>query len=131
MDISSMFWDFVYISSHMPLDEIKNHKIYQVFECASFLNREFVLDECKLLNSSYVSQYPKGVVYSYNDATYNFSNIYSLFYGSANMLINSVDFNNNPDAQDKYDRLMDAIKSLEELKLMNEITSHLSKLKLF
>ena len=130
MDISSMFWDFVYISSHMSLDEIKNHKIYQVFECASFLNREFVLDECKLLNASYVSQYPKGVVYNYSDATYSFMNIYSLFYGSAKMLITSADFNNNPDAQDKYDRLMDAIKSLEELKLMNEITSHLSKLKL-
>lgn len=130
MDVSSIFWDFVYISSHMSLDEIKNHKIYQVFECASFLNREFVLDECKLLNASYVSQYPKGVVYNYSDATYSFMNIYSLFYGSAKMLITSADFHNNPDAQDKYDRLMDAIKSLEELKLMNEITSHLSKLKL-
>lgn len=131
MDVSSMFWDFVYITSHMSLDEIKSHRIYQVFECASFLNREFVLDECKLLNSTYVSQYPKGVVYHYCDATYSFNNIFSLFYGSANMLINSVDFNNNPDAQDKYDRLLEAIKSLEELKLMNEITSHLSKLKLF
>lgn len=131
MDVSSMFWDFVYIASHMSLDEIKNHRIYQVIECASFLNREFILDECKLLNSTYVSQYPKGVVYNYCDATYSFNNIFSLFYGSANMLINSVDFNNNPDAQDKYDRLFAAIKSLEELKLMNEITSHLSKLKLF
>lgn len=126
-----MFWDFVYIASHMSLDEIKNHRIYQVIECASFLNREFILDECTLLNSSYVSQYPKGVMYSYYDSTYNFSNIYSLFYGSANMLINSVDFNNNPDAQDKYDRLLEAIKALENMKLMNEITSHLSKLKLF
>lgn len=131
MDVSSMFWDFVYISSHMSLNDIKNNRIYQVFECTSFLNREFILDECKLINSSYVSQYPKGVMYNFTDATYHFKNIHSLFYGAADMLINSVDFNNNPDAQDKYDRLMDSIKSLEELKLMSEITSHLSKLKLF
>jgi hypothetical protein len=131
MDVSSMFWDFVYIASHMSIDEIKNHRIYQVFECASFLNRGFILDECVLLNSSSVSQYPKGIVYEYSDATYSFKNIHSLFYGSADMLISSVDFNNNPDAQDKYDRLLDAIKSLEEMKIMNEITSHLSKLKLF
>lgn len=131
MDISSLFWDFVYIASHLSQDEIKKHRIYQVFECASFLNREFILDECTLLNSSYVSQYPKGVFYSYNDSTYSFKNIHNLFYGSAEMLINSVDFNNNPDAQDKYDRLLESIKSLEEMKIMNEITSHLSKLKLF
>lgn len=130
MDVSSMFWDFVYIASHISLDEIKKHRVYQVFECGSFLNREFLLDECKLLNSSYVSQYPKGIVYNYCDATYSFKNIHSLFYGSVDMLINSVDFNNNPDAQDKYDRLLEAIKSLEEMKIMNEITSHLSKLKL-
>jgi hypothetical protein len=115
----------------MSLDEVKNSRIYQVFECASFLNREFILDECKLLNSSYVSQYPKGVIYNYDDAVYTFRNIYSLFYGAADMLINSVDFNNNPDAQDKYDRLFQAIKSLEDMKIMNEITSSLSKLRLF
>lgn len=126
-----MFWDFVYISSHMSIDDIKDHRIYQVFECTSFLNRGFILDEYTLLNSSFVSKYPKGVVYDYSDATYFFKNIHSLFYGAADMLINSVDFNNNPDAQDKYDRLLEAIKSLEEMKIMNEITSHLSKLKLF
>ena len=115
----------------MSLDEIKNNRIFQVFECASFLNREFVLDECILLNSTYVSQYPKGVIYSYSDATYTFKNIYNLFYGAADILINSVDLDNNPDAQDKYDRLLQAIKSLENLNIMNEITSHMSKLKLF
>ncbi len=131
MDVSSMFWDFVYVASHMSGDEIKQHRVFQVFECAGFLNREFILDECKLINASYISQYPKGVIYNYYDATYTFMNIYSLFYGAADMLINSADFNNNPDAQDKYDRLLAAIKSLESLKIMNEITSHLSKLKLF
>jgi hypothetical protein len=131
MDVSSMFWDFVFIASHMSGDEIKNHRIYQIFECSSFLNRQFILDECKLINSSCVSQYPKGVMYNYHDATYSFANIHSLFYGAADMLINSVDFNDNPDTQDKYDRLLAAIKSLEGLNIMNEITSHLSKLKLF
>ena len=131
MDVSSMFWDFVYIASHMSGDDIKNHRIYQVFECSSFLNRQFILDECKLINASLVSQYPKGVVYNYYDSTYSFNNIYSLFYGSANMLVNSVDFNDNPDAQDKYERLLTAIVSLENLNIMKEITSHLSKLKLF
>lgn len=131
MDVSSVFWDFVYIASHMSGDEIKNHRIYQVFECSSFLNREFILDECKLINSSFVSQYPKGAVYNHYDSHYSFTNIHNLFYGSADMLVNSVDFNDNPDAQDKYDRLLVAIRCLESLDIMREITSHLSKLKLF
>jgi hypothetical protein len=130
MDVSYMFWDFIYIVSNQSLDDIKNNRIYQVFECASFLNREFILDECKLINWSYVSQYPKGVSYTYYDACYHFPNIHSLMYSSADMLCNSYDFNDNPDAQDKYDRIIEALKILKEHDLIDDLTSHLSKLKL-
>jgi hypothetical protein len=130
MDVSHMFWDLVYIVTHRSCDEIKESRLYQAFECASFLNRMFIIDEAKLLNSSYVSRYPKGVCYIYYEACYNFQNIHSLFYGSVEMLSKSHDLDNNPDALDKLERIKSAIVVLEKYEMINDLTSHLSKLKL-
>jgi hypothetical protein len=130
MDVSHTIWDFVSMASKLSCDEIKKTRVYQSFECASFLNRTFIIDEASLLDSSLVSKYPKGVYYNHMDASYHFSNMYNLFYGTAEMLSKSIDFNSNRDAQEKFERIMVCVKTIEKYEILNELTSHLSKLKL-
>lgn len=130
MDVSYMLWDFVYIVAHSEFDEIKNHRMYQVFESASFLNRTFYLDEGRLLNSKFVTAFPKGVLYNHVDACYQFRDIHALLYGSVEMLRESVDLDNNPDALDKLERLESAIQALKSAMLMDDITCHIARMKL-
>lgn len=125
MDISRVFWEFVDIVSSMPTDDIKNHRLYQIFESASCLNRKFFVNESSIIRAALVGRYPKGIEYDYCDEYYIFRNIYSLFYGSTEMLMKSVDFKNNKDAQIKCELLQGAIKALENNGLMNELTEHL------
>lgn len=122
-----MFWTFIDIVSTLSYDDIKNHRVYQVFESASCMNRKFILDEGKLIRAAIVGKYSKGVEYDYCDSCYSFRNIHSLFYGSTEMLVNSVDFKSNKDALQKYMKIQDAIQVLENNGLMNELTNHLVK----
>ena len=130
MDVSNLLWDLVFIVTHQHPDTLKENRIYQTFESASFLNRNFCVDECRLVSSALVTQYPKGVMYDHVDALYHFSNIQTLFYGSIDMLKNSHDLDNNLDAQDKLERLETAVKIFESHSILDDLTNFMSQIHL-
>lgn len=130
MDVSYLLWDLVFIVSHQHPDTLKENRIYQTFESASFLNRSFCVDECRLISSALVTYYPKGVMYDHVDAVYHFVNIQTLFYGAIEMLKTSHDIDNNLDAQDKLERLETAVKVIECHSILDDLTNFMSQIHL-
>ena len=130
MDVSYLLWDLVFIVSHQHPDTLKENRIYQTFESASFLNRSFCVDECRLISSALITHYPKGVMYDHIDAVYHFVNIQTLFYGAIEMLKTSHDIDNNLDAQDKIERLETAVKVIEHHSILDDLTNFMSQIHL-
>lgn len=130
MDVSFLLWDLVYFARHLPYGQVKDTRIYKVFESASFLNRIFYVDESKLINSSLVTVFPKGVIYNHTDSSFQFRDFHALLMGSTQMLRESLDLQNNSDALDKLERLEAAIAVFEKASLMDDITSHIAHLKI-
>lgn len=128
MDVSNLLWDFVMAVSCMAHDELKNTQIYQRFECASFLNRSFVMDEASLLNVSYVSEFPRGVAYNHYDGTYTFANLQALLFGALALLQASKNLANNPDALEKMQMLAIAVERVQQHILTADICKKMANI---
>lgn len=131
MDVSTIFWDFVNLLSNEAYEDVKNSELFQKFQFASYMNRQFILKEDVLVDSSKITCcYPRGISYEHHSACYCFDNFKCLMFGTAELLRNATDLKSNATAFDRYNKIVLAISKLERehFDIINAVTSRRFKM---
>lgn len=88
MDVSNIFWQYVDLVATNPIDDVMDEHLFQVFDCADFLNRQMRISQEALVSLSQIENSPRGMSYDHYEGVYVFKNYRFLMQGVRHILQN-------------------------------------------
>lgn len=128
MDVSQIFWQYVDLVATTPMAEVMEHRLYQVFDCADFLNRELRLSQAEFVDVAQVVSWPRGVSFDRFDGVYVFKNYRYMMQGVRSILQDlCAKEDSNAQLCEKLEKLEQAISCIEKHASVQTITPSLFK----